>query len=259
MPKPKPAGDENVASATPPAATSERQPATAVAPTPTYPLLPPGAPPSTTAVAPTPTTPSPPPGLLPSTMLADAGVQQIPPRQRNEAAWEEQTTSKKRSASVGPSARIREPEGPKAKVASAKPRPPRPPRIDFAFQAHEVRPPYDLDTDRELEFREARNQSIKAQLLEGKTVAYHQSGWSLYPRASKNDLCCYVPVRFDESVDEGDIVFCEVQPEGHFYAHLVQTKQWAVGLRRWIYGISDLKGRRNGWCEIKHIYGKLHG
>ena len=120
-----------------------------------------------------------------------------------------------------------------------------------------MRPPYDLDTDRELEFREARNQSIKAQLLEGKTVAYRQSGWSLYPRASNNDLCCYVPVRFDESVDEGDIVFCEVQPEGHFYAHLVQTKEWARW--RWIYGISNLKGRRNGWCEIKHIYGKLHG
>ena len=31
-------------------------------------------------------------------------------------------------------------------------------------------------------------------LLPGKTVAYRSSGWSLYPRVSPNELCCYMPV-----------------------------------------------------------------
>ena len=100
-----------------------------------------------------------------------------------------------------------------------------------------------------------RTRWIKKQLKEGKTVAYRQSGWSLHPRVSSNDLCCYLPVRFDESVQEDDIVFCEVQPQGYFYAHLVLSKEWKD--KRWVYTISNLKGRVNGWCWLEHIHGKL--
>ena len=180
---------------------------------------------------------------------------------------EKETTSKKRSASAAPSARIREFEGPKAKAASAKPIPPRPQRDPprFVLQAHEVRVGDELDTDwtrskewgRELKLCEERNELIKAQLLEGKTAAYRQSGWSLYPRIYSNDICCYTPVTFDESVEEEDIVFCEVQPTRRFYAHLVKTKEWSDDWGCWVYWISNLKGRVNGWCRIEHIHGKL--
>ena len=131
---------------------------------------------------------------------------------------EKETTSKKRSASAAPSARMHEFEGPKAKAASAKPIPPRPQRDPprFVLQAHEVRVGDELDTDwtrskewgRELELREERNELIKAQLLEGKTAAYRQSGWSLYPRIYSNDICCYTPVTFDESVDAPVLRVC---------------------------------------------------
>ena len=88
------------------------------------------------------------------------------------------------------------------------------------------------DWGRELELREERHQWIKAQLLEGKTVAYRQSGWSLYPRVYSNDLCCYLPVR-------------------------LKTKEWSDQFSCWVYWISNLKGRLNGWCYIQHIHGKL--
>ena len=179
-------------------------------------------------------------------------------------------TGKKRPASAGPSARIRELAGPKAKAGSAKPpgSPPKPAGRDvthFILQAHEVQIGDALDRDwtlcddwnRELELREERNQMIKAQLKEGKTVAYRQSGWSLHPRVKSNDCCCYLPVRFDESVQKDDIVFCEVQPQGYFYAHLVLSKDWNHKDRCWVYTISNLKGRINGWCKLEHIHGKL--
>ena len=245
MPKPKP--DVQDASASPPAATSERPPTTAVEPKP---------------CEPTPTNPPLPPGPPPSTMPPGAGVQKIPPWRRHE----ENTTSKKRSASAGQAARVREPEGAKAKAVSAKP-PPRPARDvpHFVLQAHEVRVGDELDTDwtlsadwaHELRLREERNQIIKDMLLEGKTVGYRQSGWSLWPKVHSNDLCCYMPVKFDESVKDDDVVFCEVQPMGHFYAHLVKSKEWSNERRCYDYWISNLQGRINGWCNIPHIHGKL--
>ena len=56
---------------------------------------------------------------------------------------------------------------------------------------------------------------------------------------------------------EEDIVFCEVQPTRRFYAHLVKTKEWSDDWGCWVYWISNLKGRVNGWCRIEHIHGKL--
>ena len=104
----------------------------------------------------------------------------------------------------------------------------------FILQAHEVRPGDELDTDwtlhadwtQERRLREVRNELIKAQLQEGKTVAYRQSGWSLHPRVHSNDLCCYLPVRFEEQVSRDDIVLCTLQPKGYYYAHLVKELEW---------------------------------
>ena len=133
------------------------------------------------------------------------------------------------------------------------------------MEAHEVRLGDELDRDwtlsndfaEEWRLREERNQQIKAQLLEGKRVAYRSSGWSLYPLVHSNDVCCYIPVRFDEQVEVRDIVFCQVQPSGDFYAHFVKKKEWHDADSRWKYWISNPQGRINGHCYKEHIYGRL--
>ena len=135
----------------------------------------------------------------------------------------------------------------------------------FILQAHEVRVGDELDTDwtthadwsEEQRLRDVRNELIRAQLQEGKTVAYRQSGWSLWPRVHSNDLCCYLPVRFDLQVGVGDIVFCQVQPQGYYYAHLVKDKEYMADLSCYRYWISNLKGRVNGYTFLQFIYGKL--
>jgi hypothetical protein len=72
-------------------------------------------------------------------------------------------------------------------------------------------------------------------------------------------------------VQVDDIVFCEVQPNDRFYAHLVLRKEWhrerlagmsaswaecAIG-GEWYFTIGNIEGRENGWCRIEHIYGRL--
>jgi len=128
-----------------------------------------------------------------------------------------------------------------------------------------VRVGTDLDTDwtlhadwaEEQRLREERNLLIKQQLDAGQTVAYRSSGWSLFPRVRSNDICCYLPVRFPEQVEEDDIVFCQVQPEGYFYAHLVKEKKWDHDRHAWKFLVSNLEGRINGHCYIEHMVGKL--
>ena len=117
----------------------------------------------------------------------------------------------KRAASATPAARDRltgttSKAGSACQAGSACPPPPKPARgvPHFILQAHEVRPGDELDTDwtlhvdwgEEQRLREKRNELIRAQLMDGKTAAYRQSGWSLYPRVHSNDLCMYIPVRF---------------------------------------------------------------
>ena len=123
----------------------------------------------------------------------------------------------------------------KAKAESAR-RPPKPTRDvpHFLLQAHEVRPGDDWDLDwalswdhdEEMRLRDKRNKMIQAQLEEGKTVAYRQSGWSLYPKVHSNDLCCYIPVHFEEQILLDGVVFCLVQPHSMYYAHLVKEREW---------------------------------
>ena len=113
------------------------------------------------------------------------------------------------------------------------------------------------DWTEELRLREVRNELAKTQLQAGKTVAYRSSGWSLFPKVCSNDLCIYVPVNFDDQVQERDIVFCQVQPSGFFYAHLVLWKEWHYDAHAWKYWVSNLKQRINGYCFVKGMYGKL--
>ena len=60
-----------------------------------------------------------------------------------------------------------------------------------------------------------------------------------------------------DEVNEDDIVFCQVQPGDRFFAHLVSRKWFEDG--EWYFTISNSKGWENGWCSIKHIYGRLVG
>ena len=135
----------------------------------------------------------------------------------------------------------------------------------FLQEAHEVQVGDELDMDwtlvgdwgEEQRLRETRNELIEKMLKQGKTVAYRSSGWSLYPRVHSGDLCCYSPVRFEEQIAQGDIVFCKVQPSGYYYAHLIQTTEWDAASGRTQYWISNMAGRFNGHCYLEHIFGKL--
>ena len=127
---------------------------------------------------------------------------------------------------------------------------------------HEITPELDVDWTlcpedpaKELRLREERNEMLKEQLQLGKPVIYRSSGWSLYPRVRSNDRCSYEPVTSAHEVHQGDIVFCQVQPGDRFYGHLVSCKWFQDG--EWYFTISNLKGWVNGWCSIKHIYGRL--
>ena len=137
----------------------------------------------------------------------------------------------------------------------------------FIQEAHEVNPGNDLDYDwtlrpedkeKEMRLREIRNRMIKELLLDGKNIAYRQSGWSLWPRIHSNDLTYYYAVSADSEVEEGDIVFCQVDPGERYYAHLVKTKEWHYMRGEWLYTISNMEGRPNGTCFIGQIYGKLY-
>ena len=141
------------------------------------------------------------------------------------------------------------------------PRPDRPPPHVLNW-SHEITPELDVDwtlcpedSAKELRLRAQRNEMIKEQLQLGKPVIYRSSGWSLYPRVWSNDLCSYDPVTSADEVHKDDIVFCQVQPGDRFIAHLVSRKWCKHG--EWYFTISNMKGLENGWCSIKHIYGRM--
>ena len=65
------------------------------------------------------------------------------------------------------------------------------------------------------------------------------------------------PVTDPDEIDEGDIVFCEVQPGNRFYAHLVKVKEFDCMREEWKFTISNISGRESGWAYMETIYGKL--
>ena len=123
-----------------------------------------------------------------------------------------------------------------------------PPEVDFDWTL-------DKDKTTELRKRGHRNRLVKEALQSGKTVAFRSSGNSLDPWVLSNDCCTYAPVTDPKELRQHDVVFCEVQPGNRFYAHIIKQ---IVELRRGPrFYISNLQGRLNGYCEMKHIYGKL--
>ena len=147
-------------------------------------------------------------------------------------------------------------------LSQAPPHPDRPTPV-VVYGPHEVRPAQDVDQTlgsdwtTEVRPREERNVELKRMLLAGKSVAYRSSGRSLEPRVYSGDRCSYEPVTSVEQVSVGDVVFCEVQEGDRFYAHLVARKEWHEWVECYYFWISNLKRKINGWCHIRHIYGKL--
>ena len=143
------------------------------------------------------------------------------------------------------------------------PMPNRVPPVVLNF-AHEITDEVDVDwtlcpSDRhkELRLRQERNIRIKEELLLGKPVIYRSQGWSLWPRVHANDQCTFDPVNSADEVKVQDIVFCQVQPSDRFFGHVVSQKWYDNRDEEWYFTITNLNGWQNGWCAMKHIYGKL--
>ena len=157
----------------------------------------------------------------------------------------------------------------KVDLASIPPKPDRYPW--FVLESlHDPLPDFDedwtlcpQDYGRELGLRQVRNQMIKEALLNGRKCFYRSSGNSLAPWVRSGNGCCYHPVTNADEVNENDIVFCEVQPRGYFYAHKILSMSWYdasesdSGKSVPVYVIGNQKGHVNGWCLRKHIYGRL--
>ena len=112
--------------------------------------------------------------------------------------------------------------------------------------------------------RTERDNMCISELREGRRVVFRSSGISLEPRVWNNDICTFFPVTSEKEVQVDDIVFCSVQPNDHIYGHIVKKKWWQFNPssrsengQEYVYVISNINGRENGWCNTRHIYGKL--
>ena len=102
-------------------------------------------------------------------------------------------------------------------------------------------------------------------------MQYKSGGNSLYPRVRSNEVCIFDPVVDPDKLKVNDIVFCEVQPDNRFFAHLIKTIEWvkwdrprtAASARarrtelRKKFTIGNMSGYVNGYCFEEHIYGQL--
>ena len=135
------------------------------------------------------------------------------------------------------------------------------------FKPHDVHPDFDNDwtisndAKKEMKLRHMRNLMIKESLVKGVGVQYQSSGNSLWPRVKSGDCCFFEPILAPQLLKVGDIVFCEVQPKGRFFAHLILRMEEdgaaASARNRRIWTIGNIKGRENGWCYDRHIYGRM--
>ena len=121
---------------------------------------------------------------------------------------------------------------------------------------------------RELRRREARNLLIRDKLDAGRDVWYRSSGSSMWPLVQSDDACTFRPIQavtakggtdtIEKEASEigvGDIVFCQVQPSQHHYAHIVLSVD--DHHQEPTYWIGNIERRENGWCLREHIFGIL--
>ena len=139
----------------------------------------------------------------------------------------------------------------------------------MVYGSHEVRPVPDVEQTLHPDWftverrREMQNIELKRMLLAGNTVAYTNSGWSLEPNISSGDKCTYEPVTSVDQVFTNDIVLCELQDGDRFYVSLVREKWYDEDDHCFYFTIASTGGVRRagpinqGWCEIRHIHGRL--
>ena len=159
-------------------------------------------------------------------------------------------------------------------TAASAPLPPMPtrPAPYRIFGAHQVQPEDDHDWtlpenrndwQEELKGSHVRNLLIKKQLLEAKSVQYKSIGRSMFPQIDTiNDHCLFEPVCGTEELDkveinDGDVVFCQLQPSGHFCAHKVRQVEDPAGPAPKYWIANNICPGVRGWCHRCHIYGRL--
>ena len=128
------------------------------------------------------------------------------------------------------------------------------------FHPHEVCPEGDPDwtipgSHEEMKLRDMRNFMLKESLTHGVGCQYRAMGRSLYPTVKPGDCCFIEPVVNPDSLQPGNIVFCQVQPGNRFVVDTIMRMDDdgaavpAQERRRWMV--------KNGWCYDRHIYGRL--
>ena len=115
----------------------------------------------------------------------------------------------------------------------------------------------------ELARRAERNERLISNLREGRPVIFRSESNTLWPRVSSNDLCTFDPVWSEDEVQEDDIFLWAAQPGDRIHTRSVGEKLWLyqpcknAAADQYVYTVSKFKGRENGWCLWRHIYGKL--
>ena len=123
---------------------------------------------------------------------------------------------------------------------------------------------------KEMKLRQERNELIHEALEAGRPVWYPSSGNSMWPLVQSGDFCTVHPLQAvtadmgracipkeESNPDVGDIVFCLVQPQHQYYAHIVIDKQWDRYRKEHKYWIGGIRQNYNGYCFREHIFGIL--
>ena len=88
----------------------------------------------------------------------------------------------------------------------------------------------------------------------------------MYPSVHKCDCCLFEPVGYVSKLRIGDIIFCQLDIGGGFYAHKISGITIPAAsapnaededFRTEEYTISAQNGRRVGSCKGHTIYGRL--
>ena len=91
----------------------------------------------------------------------------------------------------------------------------------------------------------------------------------MWPLVQSHDACTFYPVQAvtaanrhgiqkgESEIEVGDIVFCIVQRNQQYYAHIVLEVEDDIYALEPKYWIGNIKGRRNGWCFREHLFGVL--
>ena len=122
--------------------------------------------------------------------------------------------------------------------------------------------------EKEQRLRYERNKMIHEYLVDSRPVFYISSGNSMWPLVQSNDGCTFHPIQAvrdmvgehavhkeASEIGVGDIVFCQVQPSQHYYAHFVLSIEQDYYANEEKYWIGNIQEKRNGWCYLSCLDG----